>query len=82
MQALGDLYLIPNLLGESSIEEVLPSRVKEVISICNHFIVENEKNARRFIKLMIPQKSLNQVELFPLNKHTATEDNESYLTTC
>ena len=82
MQALGDLYLIPNLLGESSIEEVLPSRVKEVISICNHFIVENEKNARRFIKLMIPQKPLNQVELFPLNKHTATEDKESYLTTC
>ena len=82
MQVLGDLYLIPNLLGESSIEEVLPSRVKEVISICNHFIVENEKNARRFIKLMIPQKPLNQVELFPLNKHTVTEDKESYLTTC
>ena len=55
MRTLGDLYLIPNMLGEVRVTEVLPLKVKEIVLLCNHFIVENEKNARRFIKQIAPE---------------------------
>ena len=74
MKKIGDLYLIPNLLGESA--------VREVVLLCNHFIVENPKNARRFIKAIAPEKSQESLELFPLNKHTAQADKETYLSHC
>jgi len=82
MRTLGDLYLIPNMLGEVRVTEVLPLKVKEIVLLCNHFIVENEKNARRFIKQIAPEKSQDLLELFPLNKHTAIEDKQTYLSYC
>ena len=82
MKKIGDLYLIPNLLGESAVNDVLPLRVREVVLLCNHFIVENPKNARRFIKVIAPEKSQESLELFPLNKHTAQADKETYLSHC
>ena len=82
MKKIGDLYLIPNLLGESAVNDVLPLRVREVVLLCNHFIVENPKNARRFIKAIAPEKSQESLELFPLNKHTAQADKETYLSHC
>ena len=44
------LYLIPVTLGETSIEKVLPSYNHEVIMGIKHFIVENIRSARRFLK--------------------------------
>ena len=46
----GILYLIPSPLGENAPMEVLPLTVRKVIEEVTHFIVENEKDARRFIK--------------------------------
>ena len=44
------LYLIPVTLGETSIEKVLPSYNKEIILGIKHFIVEDVRSARRFLK--------------------------------
>lgn len=49
-KTLGILYLIPTTIGENPPLEVLPLSVKKVIEEQNHFIIENEKVARRFIK--------------------------------
>lgn len=76
------LYLIPTTLGECSLDDVLPQKIKEVIEHCNHFIVENEKTARRFIKKICPEKSQSELILFPLNKHTPKEDLMSFLQPC
>ena len=46
----GKLYLIPSLLGEQLPEVVLPATIKNIIQRIDHFIVENEKSARHFIK--------------------------------
>ena len=52
----GKLYLIPTTLGESNAEEVLPILVKRVIEVIDHYIVENEKTARKSIKAVYPEK--------------------------
>ena len=44
------LYLIPVTLGDTAIESVLPSYNKEVILNIRHFIVEDVRSARRFLK--------------------------------
>ena len=50
--------------------EVLPLTIRKIIEPLTHFIVENEKEARRFIKRIAPQKKQDQLVLYPLNKFT------------
>ncbi|MGB2502679.1 MAG: SAM-dependent methyltransferase, partial [Flavobacteriaceae bacterium] len=66
----GVLYLIPSPLGENAPMEVLPLTVRKVIEDIDHFIVENEKEARRFIKRICPKKDQGSLHLYPLNKFT------------
>ena len=44
------LYLLPVTLGDTPVEKVLPSYNKEIISGIRHFIVEDIRSARRFLK--------------------------------
>ena len=75
----GILYLIPSPLGENAPMEVLPLTVRKVIEEVTHFIVENEKDARRFIKRINPKKDQSTLQLYPLNKFTSTEEILTYL---
>ncbi|MGB2153241.1 MAG: SAM-dependent methyltransferase [Flavobacteriaceae bacterium] len=76
---LGVLYLIPSPLGENAPMEVLPLTVRKVIEDIDHFIVENEKEARRFIKRICPKKDQGSLHLYPLNKFTPPEVILTYL---
>ena len=78
----GVLYLIPTPLGENPPLEVLPLTVKKIIEDQNHFIIENEKAARRFIKKIAPNKNQDQLILYPLNKFIPQEETETYLDQC
>ena len=78
----GTLYLIPSPLGDNSPLEVLPLAVKKKVEELDHFIVENEKSARRFIKKLVPNKSQDSFYLYPLNKFTTKEEIETYLNPC
>ncbi len=49
------LYLIPVYLGENSSNNVFPQETLEVIQKTQHYIVENEKSARRFLKFIYPE---------------------------
>ena len=79
---LGVLYLIPTPLGENPPLEVLPLSVKKIIEDQNHFIIENEKAARRFIKKIAPNKNQDQLILYPLNKFITQQETETYLDEC
>lgn len=80
MQSLnGILYLIPTTLGDNEPLEVLPLSVKKVIETTNHFIVENEKSARRFIKKITPKKVQPLLELYVLNKYTQDQELPAFL---
>ncbi len=80
MHLLGKLYLIPVTLGETSNpEDVLPITVKRIIDVIDVFIVENEKEARRFIKSIAPEKKQAELTLFALNKHTETSEYHQFI---
>lgn len=77
MQA--SLYLIPVTLGDTSIEHVLPQYNHEIILQINHFIVENIRSARRFLKKTDPAINIDDLTFYELNKHTNLSQIESYL---
>ncbi len=53
---LGKLYLIPITLGENDPTEVLPITIKTTIAAIDDYIVENEKTARKLLRVSIPKK--------------------------
>lgn len=79
---LGKLYLIPTTLGDTEPLEVLPISVKQAIEKINHFIVEHEKTARRFIKKIQPRKSQSALHVMTLNKFTDTMEIPAFLEPC
>lgn len=78
----GNIYLIPNTLGESDPMQVLPVSVINTVLLLNHFIVENEKSARKFIKKISPDKNQQQLIFFLMDKHSDSKQYESYLEVC
>jgi len=80
--ATGTLYLIPSRLGEDITLEVLPISIKKILEIVNHFVVENEKTARRFIKKLSPRKSQSELHINIINKYTDASELPSYLEPC
>lgn len=73
------LYLIPVLLGDTPVERVIPPRNKEVILRIRHFIVEDVRSARRFLKKIDRQFDIDGCEFFTLNEHTPPHEVEGFL---
>jgi 16S rRNA (cytidine1402-2'-O)-methyltransferase len=78
----GRLYLIPTTLGDNEPLEVLPISIKGTVERIDHYIVENEKSARHFIKKISPRKSQPGLQLQTLNKYTEPENISSLLDPC
>lgn len=79
---LGKLYLIPTTLGESDPMDVLPQKVKRIIELLDYYIVENEKTARKSIKIVFPEKKQTDLKLSLLNKHTQASEHAEMLAPC
>jgi 16S rRNA (cytidine1402-2'-O)-methyltransferase len=73
------LYLIPVLLGDTTVESVLPSYNKSIILEIHHFIVEDVRSARRFLKKVDHNINIDSLTFYELNKHTQAEDIAGYL---
>lgn len=73
------LYLIPVPLSEAPVEEVLPYKNTSILRQIKHFIVENERSARRFLKSCDRQIDIDSLTFYPLNGHTPVEAISSYL---
>jgi 16S rRNA (cytidine1402-2'-O)-methyltransferase len=79
---ISTLYLIPSPLGDTFQSEAFPIQIKYIIEKLDYFIVENEKEARKFIKKISPDKKQSTLKLFPLNKHTSADEIATYLNPC
>jgi len=79
---IGKLYLIPTRLGDDIKLEVLPISIKKIIESTNHYIVENEKTARRFIKKISPAKSQPSLHFETINKFTIDSELPAFLNPC
>ena len=73
------LYLIPVTLGETEVSRVLPSYNAEVISQIKHFIVEEVRSARRFLKKVDHNIRIDDFTFYPMGKHASPELFASYL---
>lgn len=82
MQEKGKLYLIPTTLGDNEPLEVLPYSVRLIIEELDHFIVENQKTARRFIKRIVPKKSQPSLVLKSIDKYADALEVTKYLDIC
>lgn len=67
---LGKLYLIPVPLGPSPVAEVLPAAVIDRARQLKHFVAENAKSARAFLKSLPTETPLQQIDIRELNEHT------------
>lgn len=66
----GTLYLIPTLLGEGDIAWVIPTAVKQCIADLSYYIVENPKAARKFLRQVDCNLSLQEIKMQALDEHT------------
>ncbi|MDD3196093.1 MAG: SAM-dependent methyltransferase [Paludibacter sp.] len=76
---MGTLYLFPTTLGESPLSAVLPEMNTQLMSGIQHFIVEDSRTARRFIRKCLPTVVIDELTFFVLNKHTPPDTISTFL---
>lgn len=76
---MANLYLIPITLGESDLNDVIPVTQRDIIHSISHFIVENVRTARRFLKKVDSEIDIDALHFYELNKHTDKNQLHSYL---
>jgi len=73
------LYLIPTSLGECSFDKILPAQNTQIVTNLKHFVVEDVRTARRFLKKANPAIEINDLTFYVLNQHTTPEELSSFL---
>jgi 16S rRNA (cytidine1402-2'-O)-methyltransferase len=70
----GTLYLIPTSLGDEAPVSILPDYNREVIKKLSHFVVEDLRTARRFLKKILPEINIDALSFYILNEHSTKEE--------
>jgi 16S rRNA (cytidine1402-2'-O)-methyltransferase len=64
-----DVYLIPTVLAEGKLEGI-PAYVLEAVQQCAVFFVENERTARRYLKLLWKEMVIDDYQWYPMKEVT------------
>lgn len=75
----GILFLIPNTLGENAPDEVIPQKVIETAKRLRHFIVEDVRTVRRYLRRIDRTFPIDDSQFFELNQHTDRSKIEPYI---
>lgn len=73
------LYLIPVTLGDTSIEQVLPPYNHDIIMQIRHFIVEDIRSARRFLRKVDREFPIDDSTFMEMGKHADVRQFSQYL---
>ena len=76
---IGILYLIPSPLAECDFAKIFPVYNMEVIQDIEHFIVEDLRTGRRFVKKLGMLKPIDTLHFSTLNEHTKGDEIETLL---
>lgn len=68
------VFLLPVPLSDNDIAEVIPAYNIEIIRNIKHFIVENTRTARRFLKKFDKSLDIDGLTFIELNEHTDEAD--------
>lgn len=75
----GKIYMIPTTLGGEQINDVIPESVQQLIVGLRHFIVEDIKSARRYLRRVDRDFPIDDSVFFELNKRTEVKDLSRFL---
>jgi len=70
----GSLYLLPNTLGDTAAETVIPASALHRARALDYFIAENPKSARAFLKRIGFPRPLQDIRVERLDQNTAMRD--------
>jgi 16S rRNA (cytidine1402-2'-O)-methyltransferase len=73
------LFLIPNLISDTEINSVIPIIIKDKVIDLKFFIVENIREARRYLKKLNNEIDINSITFFELNQHTKENEISDFL---
>lgn len=79
MELQKGLYMIPVPISEDDWHKVLPDGNKTVITAIKHYIVENVRTARRFLKKIDRDIDISSITFYELNGHTPENEISGYL---
>lgn len=68
------VYLFPSTLGDATVDHILPRYNIELIAGVKHFVVENIRTARRFLKACDRSIDIDSLTFYELNRHTRPEE--------
>lgn len=68
---IGTLHLAPVTLGGDDVAAVLPQSTRDALAQIDYFIVENEKSARLFLKLLPHPQPIRELTLVLFDKNAA-----------
>ena len=66
-------------MGDTPVSSVLPAYNKEIILGLKHFIVEDVRSARRFLKKVDSSIVIDELTFYPMGKHASNDVFASYL---
>lgn len=69
----GKLFLIPNVLADNTEDSVISPQIREVIANTKVFLVENARNARRYISSLKLGVNIDHIHMEILDKGTSPE---------
>ena len=76
---MATLYLIPTSLGDTDFDKILPANNTVIVSAIKHFIVEDVRTVRRFLKKANPAINIDELTFYTLNQHTSPEAISDFL---
>ena len=75
----GILYLIPNTLGNPDTRASIPEGIRSRVKHIPVFIVENLRNARRYLKSLNREIDIDSLSFYELNEHTEVSELPAFL---
>ncbi len=75
---MNTIYLIPNTLGDTDLDLVIPKRVQEITSNLRCFFVENLRTARRYLRKVDKTFPIDDSTFFDIGKRANIYDIKSY----
>ncbi|HSH20729.1 MAG TPA: SAM-dependent methyltransferase [Draconibacterium sp.] len=76
---MSKLYLVPNLLSEGEWQNVLPAQLFPILTNTRHFVVEDVRTARRFLKQVNKEINIDDCTFYELNKRTKYAEIPAFL---
>ncbi|MFN8241109.1 MAG: SAM-dependent methyltransferase [Bacteroidales bacterium] len=75
----GTIYLIPVTLGNTDFRATIPEEVIRITLSIRHFIVEDVRSARRYLRMLDKSFPIDDSVFYILNEHTSEKEITDFL---